>query len=145
MQWRIPRSAKHKRFGASQAALAAAIFRLILACSPKPHILSEPASITRRAPTPKEPIAAAGCLTMALAFHLQAAGYTPAELSNGAAVTLDPEGQSFRITRSALTLRVQCAEPGRNNIRADGRRRWEELPGPKASQRREITLDAKLV
>jgi osmotically inducible protein OsmC len=57
---------------------------------------------------PEELIAAAhaGCFTMALAFQLQAAGFTPTELSTEAAVSLDPEGQGFRITRSALTLRA---------------------------------------
>jgi len=40
---------------------------------------------------PEELIAAAhaGCFTMALAFALQAAGFTPTELSTEAAVTLD--------------------------------------------------------
>jgi OsmC subfamily peroxiredoxin len=52
---------------------------------------------------PEELIAAAhaGCFTMALAFGLQGAGYTPTELSTEAAVTLEPEGQGFRISRSA--------------------------------------------
>src|SRR5260370_4258963 len=55
---------------------------------------------------PEELIAAAhaGCFTMALAFQLQGGGYTPTELSTEAAVTLDPDGQGFRITRSALSL-----------------------------------------
>ena len=58
---------------------------------------------------PEELIAAAhaGCFTMALAFLLQGAGYTPTELSTEAAVTLEPEGEGFRISRSALTLRAQ--------------------------------------
>jgi osmotically inducible protein OsmC len=58
---------------------------------------------------PEELIAAAhaGCFTMALAFGLQAAGFTPTELSTEAAVTLEPEGRGFRISRSALTLRAQ--------------------------------------
>jgi osmotically inducible protein OsmC len=58
---------------------------------------------------PEELIAAAhaGCFTMALAFQLQAAGCTPTELNTEAAVTLEPEGQGFRISRSALTLRAQ--------------------------------------
>src|SRR3974377_343775 len=58
---------------------------------------------------PEELIAAAhaGCFTMALAFQLQAAGYTPTELSTEAAVTLQQAGQGFRISRSALTLRAQ--------------------------------------
>ena len=44
---------------------------------------------------PEELIAAAhaGCFTMALAFQLQGAGYTPTELNTEAAVTLEPEGQ----------------------------------------------------
>jgi lipoyl-dependent peroxiredoxin len=58
---------------------------------------------------PEELIAAAhaGCFTMALAFGLQGAGFTPTELSTEAAVTLEPEGQGFRISRSALTLRAK--------------------------------------
>src|SRR5438270_7173697 len=58
---------------------------------------------------PEELIAAAhaGCFTMALAFGLQGAGFTPTELSTEAAVTLEQERQGFRITRSALTLRAK--------------------------------------
>src|SRR5215472_14961818 len=37
----------------------------------------------------------AGCFTMALAFGLQGAGFTPTELSTEAAVVLEPEGQGF--------------------------------------------------
>lgn len=87
---------------------------------------------------PEELIAAAhaGCFTMALAFQLQGGGYTPTELSTEAAVTLEPEGQGFRISRSALTLR-QGAQPGRSHIRPDGRRRRKELPGLQGSQRRD--------
>jgi osmotically inducible protein OsmC len=46
----------------------------------------------------------AGCFTMALAFQLQTAGFTPTSLSTEAAVSLDPEGQGFKISKSALTL-----------------------------------------
>ncbi|HTV98333.1 MAG TPA: OsmC family protein [Steroidobacteraceae bacterium] len=58
---------------------------------------------------PEELIAAAhaGCFTMALAFRLQAAGYTPTELSTEAAVSLEPEGSGFAIRSSALTLRAK--------------------------------------
>jgi lipoyl-dependent peroxiredoxin len=58
---------------------------------------------------PEELIAAAhaGCFTMALAFELQKAGLTPQELATEAAVTLEPEGQGFRISSSALTLRAK--------------------------------------
>src|SRR5438046_10010762 len=62
-----------------------------------------------RGTNPEELIAAAhaGCFTMALAFGLQGAGFTPTELSTEAAVSIDQEGQGFRITRSALTLRAK--------------------------------------
>jgi len=55
---------------------------------------------------PEELLAAAhaGCFTMALAFQLQAAGVTPTELVTEAAVTIEPEGGGFRISRSALKL-----------------------------------------
>src|SRR3954452_22835877 len=58
---------------------------------------------------PEELIAAAhaGCFTMALAFGLQAAGFNPTELSTEAAVTLEKEGQGFKISKSALTLKGQ--------------------------------------
>ena len=86
---------------------------------------------------PEELIAAAhaGCFTMALAFQLQAAGYTPTELTTEAAVTLEPEGQGFKISRSALTLRAKV--PNLGHIRSDGRRRREELPGLQGPQRRD--------
>src|SRR5829696_3496587 len=58
---------------------------------------------------PEELIAAAhaGCFTMALAFQLQGAGYEPTELVTEAAVTLDPEGDGFKISKSALTLSAE--------------------------------------
>src|SRR5277367_2257781 len=62
-----------------------------------------------RGTNPEELIAAAhaGCFTMALAFGLQGAGFTPTELTTEAAVTLDPDGQGFKISKSALTLRAK--------------------------------------
>jgi osmotically inducible protein OsmC len=95
---------------------------------------------------PEELIAAAhaGCLTMALAFQLQRAGYTPTELSTEAAVSLDPEGQGFRISRSALTLRATV--PGLDEalfaqMASDAEK---NCPVSKVLNA-EITLDAKLV
>jgi osmotically inducible protein OsmC len=60
---------------------------------------------------PEELIAAAhaGCFTMALAFQLQTAGFDPAELTTEAAVTIEQEGQGFKITKSALTLTARVA------------------------------------
>lgn len=67
---------------------------------------------SERGTNPEELIAAAhaGCFTMALAFQLQGAGFAPTELSTEAAVTLVPEGQGFRISKSALTLTAQVPD-----------------------------------
>ena len=61
---------------------------------------------TERGTNPEELIAAAhaGCFTMALAFQLQNAGFTPAELATEAAISLEQGEGGFTITRSALTL-----------------------------------------
>ena len=95
---------------------------------------------------PEELIAAAhaGCFTMALAFQLQSAGHTPTELNTEAAVTLESEGQGFRISRSALTLTarvpdIDAATFGR--LASDAERNCPVSKLLKA----EITLDAKLV
>jgi lipoyl-dependent peroxiredoxin len=65
---------------------------------------------------PDELIAAAhaGCFTMAFAFRLQDAGYTPTQLHTNAAVSLEKDKEGFRITRSAPTLRASVAnlDPG---------------------------------
>ena len=68
---------------------------------------------------PEELIAAAhaGCFTMALAFQLQAAGFTPDELSTEAAVSLVPDGPGFKIDKSHLTLRATI--PGIDQARFD--------------------------
>ena len=94
---------------------------------------------------PEELIAAAhaGCFTMALAFQLQKAGYTPTELDTEAAVSLDPEGEGFRITRSALTLRAQV--PNLSEAVFAQLAKEAELNCPVSKLlKAEITLEAKL-
>jgi osmotically inducible protein OsmC len=56
---------------------------------------------------PEELLAAAhaGSFTMAVAFQLQQAGFTPTKLYTDAEITMDTTGGIFRITRSELTLR----------------------------------------
>jgi lipoyl-dependent peroxiredoxin len=95
---------------------------------------------------PEELIAAAhaGCFTMALAFQLQAAGFTPTELSTEAAVSLDAEGAGFRISRSALTLRAKV--PNLDEATFARLAKDAELNCPVSKVlKAEITLDAKLV
>ena len=80
---------------------------------------------------PEELLAAAhaGCFTMALAFALQQAGLTAEELRTEAAVSLDPDGAGFKISRSALTLRAKV--PGLDDAKfqelAKGAEHLEEL------------------
>ena len=94
---------------------------------------------------PEELIAAAhaGCFTMALAFQLQTAGYTPTELLTEAAVSLEPEGQGFKITRSALTLTADV--PGLDRETFDRLAKAAETGCPVSKVlNAEVTLDATL-
>jgi lipoyl-dependent peroxiredoxin len=95
---------------------------------------------------PEELIAAAhaGCFTMALAFQLERGGYTPTELAAECAITLESEGQGFRISRSALTLRAKVP-----NIDAEAFARMagdaeKNCPVSKLLKA-EISLDASLI
>jgi lipoyl-dependent peroxiredoxin len=95
---------------------------------------------------PEELIAAAhaGCFAMALAFQLQGAGFTPTELSTEAAVSLEPEGQGFRITRSALTLRANVPNLDEATFAKMTGEAEKNCPVSKVLNA-QITLDAKLV
>jgi osmotically inducible protein OsmC len=91
---------------------------------------------------PEELIAAAhaGCFTMALAFQLQGAGFTPDELSTEAAVSLEKEGQGFRIAKSALTLRAQVPGIDRGKFEEFARAAEKNCPVSKVLNA-EITLE----
>jgi osmotically inducible protein OsmC len=94
---------------------------------------------------PEELIAAAhaGCFTMALAFQLQAAGFTATELSTEAAVSLDQADGGFMITKSALTLRAKI--PNIEQAKFDELAHAAELNCPVSKlMKAEITLDATL-
>jgi osmotically inducible protein OsmC len=95
---------------------------------------------------PEELIAAAhaGCFTMALAFGLQSAGYKPTELNTEAAVTIEAEGDGFRITRSALTLRANV--PNLEQAEFDRLAGVAEKNCPVSKVlNAQITLDAELI
>ena len=61
---------------------------------------------------PEELLAAshAGCFTMALAFALTGAGFTPTRIATSAAVTIESDGPGFKISKSALKL--EATVPG---------------------------------
>ena len=95
---------------------------------------------------PEELIAAAhaGCFTMALAFALQMAGFTPSELETEAAVTLEPDGaQGFKISRSALTLRAKIPGISKEKFSSLAQDAERNCPVSKVLKA-EITLNATL-
>ena len=95
---------------------------------------------------PEELIAAAhaGCFTMALAFGMQAAGFTPTELTTESAVTLEPEGQGFKVSKSALTLQAKVPNLDQATFAKLAGEAEKNCPISKLLKA-EITLDAKLV
>ncbi|MEY9124072.1 OsmC family protein [Bradyrhizobium yuanmingense] len=95
---------------------------------------------------PEELIAAAhaGCFTMALAFDLQLAGFTPTELTTEAAVTLEPEGKGFRISKSALALRAKVPNLDDAGFARIARDAEKNCPVSKVLNAA-ISLDAKLI
>jgi osmotically inducible protein OsmC len=60
---------------------------------------------------PEELIAAAhaSCFTMATSFALARAGYSDGTLETDCAVTLEKDGDGFKISKSALTLKATIA------------------------------------
>lgn len=99
----------------------------------------------RAGTNPEELIAAAhaGCFSMALAFQLQTAGYTPDALRTTANLTLLPQGGGFAITaiRLDLTARVPGIDEATfQRLAAEAK---TNCPVSKVLNA-EITLDAKL-
>lgn len=95
---------------------------------------------------PEELIAAAhaGCFTMALAFQLQTAGYTPTELRTEAALSLESDDTGFRITRSTLTLRAKVPHLSESTFSELATHAERNCPVSKVLKA-EISLDAQLL
>ncbi|MEQ1956714.1 OsmC family protein [Mesorhizobium sp. CN2-181] len=95
---------------------------------------------------PEELIAAAhaGCFTMALAFGLQLAGFTPTELVTEAAVTLEPDGKGFKISSSALTLHAKVPNLDQVGFARIAGEAEKNCPVSKVLNAA-ITLDANLI
>jgi osmotically inducible protein OsmC len=82
---------------------------------------------------------------MALAFQLQGAGFTPTELSTECAISFEkePEGQGFRIAKSALTLRGNVPNIDRQKFEELARVAEKNCPVSKVLKA-EITMDFTL-
>lgn len=67
---------------------------------------------------PEELVAAAhaSCFTMALSFALAQAGFEKGTLDTTAVVTLDKDGDGFRVTKSALELRARVPGIGADDF-----------------------------
>jgi len=95
---------------------------------------------------PEELIAAAhaGCYTMALAFALQGAGFTPDSLETTSTITLDPSSGAPTITQSALVLKAKI--PGISSEKFQELAKGAEQGCPVSRVlKAEITLDATLL
>lgn len=94
---------------------------------------------------PEELIAAAhaGCFAMALAFALGKEGLTPTSLEVDAAVSLDPDGDGFKVSKSALTLKAEV--PGADQAKFDAIAKGAKEGCPISKLlKADITLDATL-
>ncbi len=95
---------------------------------------------------PEELLAAAhaSCFTRSLARVLQAAGYTPAELSTKGVVTLEPDDGGVRVTVAALTVRAKVPNLSKAAFEAFA---WqaEECSAISNALGAQITLDAALM
>lgn len=95
---------------------------------------------------PEELIAAAhaSCFTMALSFALAGAGHNDGTLDTDAAVTLEKDGDGFKVTKSALTLRATV--PGIDQAQFDRIAQEAKANCPISKLlNAEISLDATLI
>jgi lipoyl-dependent peroxiredoxin len=94
---------------------------------------------------PEELLAAshAGCFSMALAFALTGAGFTPTRLATSAAVTIEPEGAGFKISKSALKLEATVPNIDRDQFQKLAEGAKAGCPVSKVLNA-EVTLDWQL-
>jgi osmotically inducible protein OsmC len=94
---------------------------------------------------PEELLAAshAGCFTMALAFALQGAGFTPTRLATSAAVTIESDGPGFKISKSALKLEASVPNITQEQFKTIAEGAKAGCPISKVLKA-DITLDWKL-
>ena len=94
---------------------------------------------------PEELIAAAhaSCFTMALSFALARAGFTGGTLETKAKVTLDKDGDGFKITKSALTLNAKVEGISKDEFEAIAADAKANCPVSKVLKA-EITLTHRL-
>ncbi|HET6895956.1 MAG TPA: OsmC family protein [Candidatus Baltobacteraceae bacterium] len=95
---------------------------------------------------PEELIAAAhaGCFSMALSLILGAGGHPPEKITTTAKVTIEPEGDGFTITSSALTTTAEVPGIDAAAFATAANAAKDGCPVSKALAGTRITLDARL-
>jgi osmotically inducible protein OsmC len=98
-----------------------------------------------RGTNPEELIAAAhaGCFTMALSFALAKEGLSDAHLQTVARVTLEQEGDGFRVTRSDLVLSADVPKLGEERLRSLAEEAKKNCPISKLLKA-DISLEVKV-
>ena len=95
---------------------------------------------------PEEVIGAAlaGCFSMALTLSLEKAGLTPQSIDTAAEVSLDKDGEGFRITGIKLTTHAKVSGVDDAKFQEIAEATKKSCPVSKALAGTTITLDAKL-
>jgi osmotically inducible protein OsmC len=95
---------------------------------------------------PEELIAAAhaGCFSMALAFGLGQAGFTPRRIRTRAAASIERVGEGFRITRIELDTEAEVPDVDAATFREQAETAKRDCPVSRALAGTEITLRARL-
>jgi osmotically inducible protein OsmC len=95
---------------------------------------------------PEELIAAAhaGCFSMALAYGLEGAGFTPKLIRTTAKTHIEKSGDGFRITRIELETSAEVPGIDEANFRSQAEAAKRDCPVSRALAGPEITLSARL-
>lgn len=96
---------------------------------------------------PEELIAAAhaGCFSMALAYGLEGAGFTPTRIHTSAKAHIEKVADGFRITRIELDTSAEIPGIDEQAFRARAEAARRDCPVSRALAGPEITLTARLV
>ncbi|MGB3181330.1 MAG: OsmC family protein [Cyclobacteriaceae bacterium] len=90
-------------------------------------------------------VAHAGCFNMALSFKLGEKGYTPDRLETDAVLTMNTEGEDFKITDIELNLEAEVPDIDEKEFKEIANKAKEGCPVSQALSSVNITLNAKLV
>lgn len=96
---------------------------------------------------PEELIGAAhaGCFSMALSLFLEKAGHKPESIQTSAEVSIESEGEGFKITKVDLTTEAKVPGIDENAFQEQANAAKENCPVSRALAGTEIRLSARLI